>query len=178
MSWLFENSTPTIIVGVIVVGLLGLGLVRTGRGVLLWAMVGVAALVGLLILVELFVVTDFERVESTLEQAAAALNGNDAPALVALIDPGAGNMRSQVASEMDRFRIDSAKFNKLKVQFNYYTSPPSAEAEFLGVLQFEDRAGLMTRGSAVSPVRVFLHKVDDRWLMRGYDENFRGISSR
>lgn len=170
MTWLVENPTPILIAGVLVLAGLALALLMTGRGKLIWAMVATAIVTVALLLVELFVVTDKERVETTLASASAALEKNDVAAVAALIAPESGDMRSRVESEMGRFQIEVAKFHRLEVNFNYYTNPPSAQASILATIEVKDRRGEFPYNNLVHPFTITLRKDGDRWLMTGYDD--------
>ena len=64
-------------IGVLALGLLGWLYVNLRHPRLLWAMGGVVAFVVLGVLVEWLVVTERERVEETIEKAAAAVEAND-----------------------------------------------------------------------------------------------------
>ncbi len=76
MSWLLEDPTLVLVTGAIVLVLLGVALAKTGRGAILLGMVGVAVLVAALVVVEWVVVTQRERVESTLYGITKALEAN------------------------------------------------------------------------------------------------------
>ena len=178
MNWLVEDPTPILIAGVLVLAGLALALVMTGRGKLIWAMVATAVVIVVLLIVELVVVTDKERVETTLASASAALERNDVAGVAALIAPEAADMRSRVQSEMGRFQIEEASFRRLEVEFNYYTNPPSAQASILATLKVKDRRGEFPYANLPPhPFTVFLRKDGDRWLMTGYDDqDIRGGS--
>ena len=64
MTTLIEDPTPILVVGILIEAVLAIALLRTGRGVLLWAMLAVAGLTGLGLLLERWVVTERERVEA------------------------------------------------------------------------------------------------------------------
>ena len=72
MTWLVEDPTPTLVAAALIEAVLVLALVKTGRGVLLWAVGGVALLAVALLALEWLVVTDKEKVEETLSGAARA----------------------------------------------------------------------------------------------------------
>ncbi len=46
MNWIFEGPWPILLTGVILEAILVIALVRTGRAVLLWAIVGAGLLTG------------------------------------------------------------------------------------------------------------------------------------
>src|SRR5690348_14716258 len=110
MMWLLEDPTPTLTAVVLVEVLLTIALVKTGRGVLLWTIVGVALLGAVLLGLEWFIVTDKETVEDTLSEAARALEANDSQALMDFIAPESP-MRREVAQEMSRITVNKASWN-------------------------------------------------------------------
>ncbi len=77
MTLLFENPLRIIFIGIVIEAVLGIVLLRTGRGALLWAMLGVLALTLAGVVVERLVVTEKERVEMTLDGITSALEAND-----------------------------------------------------------------------------------------------------
>jgi hypothetical protein len=140
MTWLVEDPAPILVAVVLIEAVLAIALVKTGRGVLLWAIAGVALLGTCLLALEWFVVTDKETVEDTLTKAARALEANDPLAVSACIDPQS-LMRQEVAQEMTRLTISKASWNRLDVKFNRYTNPPTAVADFMGYINAKDRRG-------------------------------------
>ena len=77
MTWFTEDSTPLLVIGVIIEALLVLGIVKTGRVWILYAMAAVALLVGAAVYIEKHTITDTKRVRAALDNAAAALEHND-----------------------------------------------------------------------------------------------------
>ena len=97
MLTLLESPLPVILFGIIAEAVLGIVLVRTGRGVLIWVMIGVLVLVSAGVALEWLVVTDVETVEAAFESMAAALETNDPDAVLAHIDPAAADTRNLAA---------------------------------------------------------------------------------
>src|SRR5664279_5008786 len=75
---MLESPWPILIVGLVFEAVLAIALFRTGRGVILGLMGGVALLVLLGVLVERWTVTDTKRIRQTLGAAAAGLQANSA----------------------------------------------------------------------------------------------------
>ena len=73
MSWLFEDPTPVLAGGALILVLLAVVLYQTGRAVVLGVMAGVVALVAGLVVLERAVVTDEEAIHDVFDQIAAAL---------------------------------------------------------------------------------------------------------
>jgi hypothetical protein len=169
MTWLVEDPTPTLVAAALIVALLILALVKTGRGVLLWAVAGVALLAVALLALERVIVTDTERVEETLSGAAQALEANDPQAVLSYIDP-ASPIRGEVTHAMSHVTIHKASFNRLSVTFNRHTSPPTAEADFMGYINIKDRRGEIPYENVTSSrFKVQLRISGDRWLVTGYE---------
>ena len=93
MTTLLESPWTVILFGIAAEAVLGIILARTGRGVLIWAMAGVLLLVLALVGLEWLVVTDRERIEATLESAAASVAANDPDGVLETIDGSATEAR-------------------------------------------------------------------------------------
>ena len=73
MTFLFENPLRIIFIGIVIEVILGIVLLRTGRGALLWVMLGILALTLVWVGVERLVVTERERVEMTVDGISSAV---------------------------------------------------------------------------------------------------------
>jgi hypothetical protein len=93
-TWFTENPLPILIGGGVVLLVLLVLLLKTGRGVILTAMLGVAVVMGLAVLIDRLVVTDRERIANVIYQGAAAAQRNDLDAIVDLISPSASDVRA------------------------------------------------------------------------------------
>src|SRR5262245_66549345 len=96
MTWLTEDPTPILIAGGIALIVLLVALLKTGRGVVLMAMVGVALLMGLALLIDKLVVTDRESAADVIYQAAAAAEENKPEVVLSFISPSAPADRKSV----------------------------------------------------------------------------------
>ncbi|MBI1901276.1 MAG: hypothetical protein HYS13_09215 [Planctomycetia bacterium] len=158
------------------VGLFGFGLValavayhNTRNRALLWA-AAVDVLLGLAgVAVEYFVVTDYEEVENTLSDAAAALAANDENALLSFFDPEASSLRASVHGALAMFEIHDAGFRGLEVRFNHVMNPPTATAQFRGRIVYSSRGGDGARNPYLQPVTIHLRREGDRWLISEVD---------
>jgi hypothetical protein len=165
---MLESPWPILIVGLVLETVLAIALFRSGRGMLLWAMGGVALLVLLGVLIERSTVTDTKRIRLTLETAASGLQANDPQQVEACIVPDADG---DVARKRTRQALSSAVFleltiRNLEVKFNPQTSPPTAETTFTVWVRGTDRSG-MYPGEISQPVtmNVKLRKESGRWLV-------------
>ncbi|HUY92668.1 MAG TPA: hypothetical protein VMV10_28265 [Pirellulales bacterium] len=171
MSWLFEDPTPLIVVGVLIEGLLAVVFVNTRQLKAAAAMAGVLVLVLAGLAVEQVVVTDYERIEAALDGTARSLRANDVPGLLAHIDPQAAGMRQNAETNLRRARIRDAKVKDLKVQFHRLTSPPTAEAEFIGNIKGSFQSGIdVGEGTIIRRFHIKFVRRGDDWLMTAYED--------
>ena len=172
MSWLFEDSTTLIVAGLLIEALVVVALIKSGRGVLVLAMIGVLIVIGLGVTIERFVVTDHERIEATLNGVAAALEANDVDGVLSYIDPAATTMRSQVRSALAGAHITEARIYDLEVEMREGADPPSAEARFTGRVKGRYR-GETTGGEGLllRKFTVDFRRTGDRWLITAYQDH-------
>jgi hypothetical protein len=170
MSLLFENPLRIIFIGVIVEVILGIVLLRTGRGALLWAMIGVFALTGIAVVVERLVVTEKERVEMTLDGITSALEANDLNRVLGFIAPTAVQTRNRAAWALGRIEVQSARIYRLEITINRLTTPMTARASFFGHISYRDRQGEIPYSNYGSRFVVDLRKQGDAWVVTGHVE--------
>jgi hypothetical protein len=170
MTFLFENPWWIIFAGVIIEAVLGIVMFRSGRGALLWVMLGVLALTLLGVLIERLVVTDRERVEMTLDGITAALEANDLNRVLSYVAPEATQTRSRATWALGRIEVQSAGFYRLNITINRLTSPPTAKAAFFGHIAYRDRQGEIPYNNYGSRFVVDLRKEGDRWIVTGHVE--------
>ncbi len=167
---LLESPWPILVVGILVEAVLGILLLRSGQGRILWAMiaVGVVVLAGLGI--ERLVVTERELVAETLDTAAAAVQANDLKALLACVSSTAPKTRSDAQMVLGLAKFNKAKISDLEVTINRLTSPMTAKAKFLAVGAACDRATGDFNGSFAHRLTVDLRKENGRWMICGYQD--------
>ncbi len=165
MTMFTEEPTTALVLGGIALLILLIALWRTGRGVLLYVMLGVAILTGGLVLLESLVVTEYERVETTIQQAATALQASDIAGVQAQLSKDAETLRNHVSARMFSVKIQSAKFVDLKVTFNQLTNPPTATAIFLATVK-----GTQSGIQFTFPTRVTVVLIEEegRWVANSY----------
>ncbi len=170
MTTLLENPMPLIFFGIIAEAVLGVILLRTGRGVILWAMLGVLLLVLGGLGLERLVVTEAEQVEATLEAVGEALEANDLDRVFQYVAPEAGMSRARAQQALGMYRVTSLKINNLKVTINRLTSPPTAKVRFIGAVSGEDRTGMLPYTNHRLGFEVKLRREGDRWLITEHTE--------
>lgn len=171
MNWLFEDPTTLIVAGVLIEALLAVAFVNTRQIKVAIAMVGVLTLVLAGLAVEQLVVTDYEKIEAALDGTALSLRANDIPGVLARIDPQAAGMRQSAEAALGRARITDANVKDLKVQFHRLTSPPTAEAEFIGNIKGSFQMGIdMGEGTVIRRFRIQFIRRGDDWMMTAYED--------
>jgi hypothetical protein len=167
MTWIVEDPWPALVGGIVVEAILGVVLVMTGRGRLLWAMAGVLAATAGLVLLEWLVVTDVERVEDAIHGVAGAIQRNDVDEVLEYVSPSAVRLRTTIQSTIRRVHVRQISIkNNLQVLVNRRVNPPAAQASFSVVV---------TANGIQYPtfVVVRLRLEGERW--RVYDYEDRGF---
>ena len=132
------------------------------------AMAAIAALVGLLSLVELLLVTPREAVDLTLREIARAVEANDQAATLSYIYPLATETRADVEALMPRVEIFTARVTDTpRIEVNQNTSPMEAVANFRAFIEATVKKGGM-KGVYFDEIQVRLVHSEDRWLIRDY----------
>ena len=179
MTTLLENPLPIVFFGVIAEAILGAALVSTRRGILLVAMAVVLLVTLAGLALEYWVVTERERVEATLDGIVAALESNDLDEALQYVAPDANFTRARARFAMTAIEITDAKIHSLQITINELTSPPTAEANFHGVVYYRDRTGMNPYEYYSSPFGVELRKEGDRWLITNHvEQEWRGLDRR
>jgi hypothetical protein len=164
-----ESPWIILFIGIAVEAVLAVLLLRTGRGYLLWVMIGVAVLVAAGLLVKRFFLTEREAVEQTLYAAVAAAEANDVDRLLGCISPTAAQTRADARWMLGRIEVSSSYVRNLQIRINHLTSPPTALAMFQAVGQGRDRMAQFPYSTYSREVTVEFRLEGDRWLVSGYD---------
>jgi hypothetical protein len=169
MTYFTENSLWMIFVGIAVEAVLGAILFRTGRGALLWAMIGTALLVVIGVTVEKLIVTEREEVKYTLDDISSALDANDLDRVLTFISPADKKSRSDAAWALRRIEIRGTTILGLEVTVHQLTSPHTAEARFRGIIRYSDRKKEIPYESYAADFSVTFRKEGKRWIVTGYE---------
>jgi hypothetical protein len=172
MSYFTEDPLWMIFLGVAVEAVLAVILFRTGRGYVLWMMIGVALLAVLGLIVEKLIVTEREEVEATLDDIAAALEANDLDRVLSYLAPEARHSRERARWALGRVIVKSANIYRLKITVNKLDHPHTAKAEFLGYIAYRDRKGEIPYENYGSNFTVDLRKEDGRWVVLDHTEEY------
>ncbi len=170
MSILLESPWPIVGFGISVELVLLILLLVMRRGVLLWWMLGVAAFVGLGVLVEWMVVTDREAIDDALHDCAMALEANDRDRLLSHVSPSATQIRTEMQIIMDRVEVTMMRIMKLDITVNRQTDPRTARAVFEAIGRGRDRTGEFPLDQTYGcKVTVNFRYENGRWQATDYE---------
>ncbi len=170
MAFLFEHPWWIVGIGIGIEVILGIILLCTRRGVLLWAMLGVLAVAFLSLLIERLVVTDREQIEATLHGGAAAFQANDLQRGLSYFPPEAGETREIAATIMRMVEIQTARIYDLNITIDRNAIPPTAKAVFLAYASYRDRKGDIPYTNYAEYLIVDLRKENGKWILTGHIE--------
>ncbi len=169
-----ESPWPILFIGIAVEAVLAVALLRTGRGHLLWAMIGVALFTIAGLIVERLVVTEGEAVEQTLDAAADAVLANDLDRLLDCISPTAEKTRSDARWVFGQVEVTSIYLHNLEITINHRSSPATATARFQAIGQGRFRRIEVPYRSYTRAVTVQFRLEGQRWLV--YDYHIEGVT--
>ncbi len=170
MTTILENPYPLLVLGVLVEAFLIALLYALQKKVLLIPIVAVLILTVGGVLLERFVVTQREEVESTIDQIAAALRANDTDAVLSHLSSTAHESRRRAEWALGRIQINGVNVSGLEITINSLTSPPSAKAAFSAVIKFDDRKKEYPYRVYPSEFEIDFRKEGNRWLVTGHRE--------
>ena len=165
MNLLLENYWPWILFGILGEAIVAVALLRTGRGVLLWAMVGVLAIVLLGVAVVKWVPTERKAVAATIYDTAKALEANDLDGVLKHIMPSDEQTRADADRYMSMFEFSEVKIRYLEITINYLTSPWTAKATFNVSATGRDRSGQWGQGTRPAKLIVQLLRQPNGWMI-------------
>jgi hypothetical protein len=169
ITWFTEDPTPIFILGGITLVVLFVYLMKTGRGLVLVAMAAVAAFMGLAVLVDALVVTDRERVENVIYEAAAAAEHNNLDSVAAFVSPSAPQIKADIRHWIGQLIIESVTIGGLDVAVNHTTSPPTATAKFWYVGQGQWRRGVTVYERIPGKLKVDFRLENNQWRVISYE---------
>lgn len=170
MTSLLENPLPTAVGGVMVVAVLGIIWINTGHKAVLYALLGAIGLFGALILLEKFVVTDREKIESAIRTIEVALEEDDANTVVSYIARDKTKIQQDARQYLATYVIESLNVSQLEIEVDPDNLPPIATAKFAVTVRGSRRDGAITNQAyPFSLVVTFRKQDDDQWRIDGYE---------
>jgi len=168
MTWLFEDGILILTVATVIELLLAVALFQTGRGAVLFAMLGVLAIGTGMMVVEGLVVTDREAVVSLLETSAQAAEDGDIATVVAAVDPKASQIRDELRQMLDRFEVKDINLGDMEVTIDRRANPRRAQATLRVFVAARDLADASPYQSLVVRLAVELEFNGEKWQVVGY----------
>jgi len=170
MTWLTEDPTPIYVVAGMAAAVFVALVYFTGRAVWLLGVVVALGIMGAVLLIDVLVITDRERIEDVIAQGAEAVKSNDINHVLPLISPNAPELQDLARRTMQMFKFADVRVTSTPdIVVNKLTSPPSAKANFSAVAHVR----MPTSGTSTQPVprRVELRFAweGDRWLVTHAD---------
>lgn len=173
MNFLLENPLPIYAVGAVLATICGLVFLARRNLPSLFALIGVVGLTLLLVLVERMVVTEHEQVETTLQQLMANLEAGAVPAVLALIDPEAAQMRADIEVLMPQADIEDTGATAVRIEVDTDAEPLTATSYFRGRVDGIHRSSGM-RLFFFDEVEISWVKRGDAWLAEAYAVQLKG----
>lgn len=168
ITWFTENPTPLLVTGGMMLMLLLVFFLKSGRFVLFWPMGAVAVFMGITVLVDRLVVTDRERVQNAIYDAAAAGEKNNLEGVLAIISPSAARVREEARRWIGQAKLEEVTIGNLQVTLDRTKQPQTAVAEFWVRAQGEARTGTTIYHNYVGRLRVEFQQEGERWLVTDY----------
>ena len=169
MAWILEEPLPILLLGVAAIAVLAVILVQTGRGITLLTMAGVLLLTGCLLLVQWLIVTESERIETVLEQIAAAAKANNSQAVLDHVAGDALQLRKEIQDRMSAFHFRFVSITSgPDIVVVDSADPPSAKAVLVVRIAVQPKRGHIIEGSTVVRLSVHLVKHAGLWQVSEY----------
>lgn len=157
--------------GGLVLVLLIVGLVQTGRYSFLYAAIAVSLMTICGLVVERFVVTPLEEVRATLHVIARDLEANDVDAVLGHISEGRPALREEAKSKMGFVELLDVDIKRnLSVEVVARPDMEVAEAKFNATFRFRVLRGSMAGETRPYPqhVMVRFRRESGKWRIRDY----------
>jgi len=171
-TWFTENPLPILIGGGVLLLVLLVMLLKTGRGVILTAMLGVAIIMGLALLIDRLVVTDRERVANLVYDAAAAAQRNEIEPIIANILPSATAIRAEARHWIGQAKLSDVTITNMRVDLDRAARPPAAMAVFRVIAKGEvrDRTAVYP-GDYFGVITAHFVRQEGRWMLSDYQHD-------
>jgi hypothetical protein len=173
MTLFFENPLPIWGLGAVALAIAAaVYFAKKTGGSLLGLAVAIVA-TAVLLFIERQVITPSEEVEQAVVDIMDAIQANDMPGVVGMIDPSAMKVRSDAETVMPQMRVNSTGNSSLRVELDESASPAKATSFFRGKIDgVHGKTG--ARAFYFDQVEVDWQKAGDKWLVTDYRAFFRG----
>jgi hypothetical protein len=172
MNLFFENPLPIWGLGAVALAIAATVYFAKKSGRSLGGVVAVIVATALLLYIERQVITPSEEVELAVVEIMDAIQANDVPGVVALIDPSATKVRTDAETLMPQVKVNATGNSSLRVELDESASPAKATSFFRGKIDgVHSRTG--ARAIYFDQVEVDWQKSGDKWLVVDYRAKFR-----
>jgi hypothetical protein len=173
MTLFLENPLPVWGLGAVALAIAAIIYFANKSGRSLGGVVAVIVATAVLLYIERQVITPSEEVEQAVVEIMDAIQANDVPGVLALIDPSATKVRTDAETVMPQMRVNSTGNSSLRVELDESASPAKATSFFRGKIDgVHSRTG--ARAFYFDQVEVDWQKNGDKWLVVDYRAKFRG----
>lgn len=175
MTFFMENGLAIAVIGGLATTLTLVFFMARRTGGSLSALAAAVGATLVLLAIEWFVQTDREQIASAAEQAYRAVEANDVNGVLAVIDPTATTMRTDVQTLMPMIKVEKARtLGTVEIAIDDTTNPPTATSSSKAYL--DGVHGKSAARVAYFNQQVDLHwvKRDGQWLLDGYTAYYDG----
>lgn len=165
MTALFENAIPIYAVSAVLVTLCALIFFNRRDLPSMIGMITAALLAISMIALEMIVVTDREQVENEVVDIMLAIEANDVPGVLALVDPQDTQLRSDVEALLPMVNVRDTSVTSLEVDLASQSEPLTATAKFRAKVDLQRREWRYVYFDRVDLDWV---KRGDQWFLQGY----------
>ncbi len=154
MNILLENPLPILAGGAVLATLCGLVFLSRRTVPALLALAVVVLLTLLLVVTERLIVTPREEVEQALSSLLAAVESNELPSVLALIDPAATQVRSDAETLMPMIDVTDTGASAIQIEVESTSATVHCRGKLRGIHR--------SSGAAM----MFFDKVEFQWIRR------------
>ncbi|GAB6165330.1 hypothetical protein JCM19992_13300 [Thermostilla marina] len=171
MTWLVENPTPILMVGIIFLAACAGLFLTTVRKEFLWACAGILLAMGAVAAIDWWVVTDREQIQTLIAEGEDALEAGDLDRVLSFLSPNAEKTRERARWALATVEFRNVNVSNLEITVNNLTSPPTATLRFHGTFRYKEKVTPdQFEGVYAAKFTVELEKVGDRWLITDHYE--------
>lgn len=166
-QFLFENPVTIGVTGAALTLIAAITWVKGGYAAALYSTLALFLLTILLLLMNLQIKTDRERVEGVMNDVAKAVKLNDFDGVLSHIHPSRTAALNRTKAQLSSCEFTEARITGIKkIEVNSDTNPPSAIAEFNAYVE------LSVQGNSHKVpqfIRCYFLREGDRWLVSDYE---------
>ncbi len=172
MDTLLENPLPILAVGAVLATLFGVVFLSRRSVPPLVGLAAVVLFTSLLLITEYLVVTPREQVEVAIEEILDAIEANDVDGVLAVVDPAATEIRSDIEALMPMVNVNDTGAMALRIDCEG-RNPTEATSRFKGrVLGTHARSGIAVR--YFDEVELNWKRSGGRWLLEDFTAYWEG----